>query len=821
MNRMIPFSCKQHVILTITGTKMKNRISLFVLLFLLLALPLRADELVLSNGEKHYGKVLRQSNSQLVFSRNGTIKSYSMDQVQFVRTNLPPAEEFRRRMKQAKKDGKKQQLQVCKWGKKQGLTGKVIPHLKTLADQVATRQEARTLLQKLGYRKYNQKWVSQETFYKKSGYVKYLGKWMTRTKKYRLVRKARIKKRYRTQKEHIKQQKKELRKKKKSIRKKMMETSVDIRKLDTAIGAAQKIRKKIHGGFAKIRRKLAKFEPKYLNQVKPIFKEKRKQLKEGVKKEKKLIEGRARLIRTLREKFKESFDREMSFSKHDFDRLKAVAPDKVRELKDILEKVKDPSVPRTKNMQAIKKTVDRKMKHLKQMKNHLGEIRDEIKNLKGKVSNLVEKGKKLLKKMKKKEKKANQKGNNLSSFLYGIIGRRIKSRLREGKEGLKKLKNGVNTLNNGISRISSGIPDLKFGKKQIQRVIEGEKKIKRKISKATQLYQPAGKMIKLKSAGHDPSNPQEMKAVKEMTYERTALMRAIAGAKSFYLIDDFRQADSVKELKSVFDRLRRDLRGRLVGGLNKAYRKRRELKGNLKTVNRKIKEKKLQKRFKKDFLSWLKHEKKRLRRSNCIQNTILKPRKRKLEQWKDRAVFLVNYSSPNAVPEDQQSLLPPVPDVPFQKFHQNKQDHLGSEITFRALFEKNAETDGQFVAVVHQKTARQLTSRTGKLAQDSSNNAPSSNKPSDAKQNSKNNKQSDPKQDKKQSYLMPVVISGDISPDQIVGNEIRISGEMVGTTTMKMNGREQSHLMIHAKEIRPIKPEIPSFKEAFLECRGN
>lgn len=474
----------------------------------------------------------------------------------------------------------------------------------------------------------------------------------------------------------------------------------------------------------------------------------------------------------------------------------------------ILREIKKDEVP-AENPNGVEDIVNKKIDNLKTMSEHLEQMKKKIKKAKNSVERRVNRGRKILKKLQKNREKAHQEGDWLTELGMTLAIRTAKNKLSKGVRGINALEGGIEKLKNGKQILEDGKSDLQKARKKLNLVIDNRDKLQDGLK---ELKNPVKTKISVKTQkiipNQKPGEPYTIKmGTQKVEVKKDLYRKLISKVRDPELHAKFANANSFQEVYQTFDKMQDSLLTRIAKGLNKAYRKRRELHDKMKKVKKKITLKKEQKTFSTSFQDVLQMERKEIRRGKCIQKKMLRPRKDHLRLWKDRATFILNHPRTEPLPKKNVPDLPSATEIDLR----SKKDLQNKEVEVHGLFLTDRDKSNQFVVLVKQKmTQPAMNDRNN--PEDSLQSGKNPQKPKKQKGKNKNNQ-------KTKYRLMPVVVSGSKKPARTrTGSELKIEGTISGTTNPSdgMKG-----VKINAEDTSLQKPEIPTFSEAFVQCRRN
>jgi hypothetical protein len=142
---------------------------------LLLASPAAADEIHLSSGAVHEGKVTDLGDSYRV-TRAGSSAVYPKFMVKDVVFKKTDEETYAERTRQIKEDDAEARLALARWCLERKLPALAQAEYRRIISANPDHEEARAAL---GHRRHNDKWMSEDEINASKGLVKHNGRWVT------------------------------------------------------------------------------------------------------------------------------------------------------------------------------------------------------------------------------------------------------------------------------------------------------------------------------------------------------------------------------------------------------------------------------------------------------------------------------------------------------------------------------------------------------------------------------------------------------------------------------------------------------------------
>lgn len=141
-------------------------------LFLSLALPAGADEVVLRNGAAFSGSV-REDGDRVVLELDFGTMSFRRSEVREIRRSDDPLKELEQRLKSAK--DAKSLYETAVWAREKGLNGRANDLLRKVIALEPGHGEARKAL---GFEQVNGLWLEGDELRVAKGYVRHQGRWL-------------------------------------------------------------------------------------------------------------------------------------------------------------------------------------------------------------------------------------------------------------------------------------------------------------------------------------------------------------------------------------------------------------------------------------------------------------------------------------------------------------------------------------------------------------------------------------------------------------------------------------------------------------------
>ena len=148
----------------------------FIVIVVLAAAPVLADEVILRGGGSMTGQIVDQTaDSVTVDIGYGTITAKMSNVVKIIKSTSP-LQEYRERAAKIPADDTEAWRKLAQWAHGQALSTQAHEAWRHVLAVLPDDQEANTAL---GMVQLNGKWVTKEESYEARGYVQFEGKWMT------------------------------------------------------------------------------------------------------------------------------------------------------------------------------------------------------------------------------------------------------------------------------------------------------------------------------------------------------------------------------------------------------------------------------------------------------------------------------------------------------------------------------------------------------------------------------------------------------------------------------------------------------------------
>lgn len=135
----------------------------------------RADEVLLTNGGKLEGKATRVGDRVVVETTGGTMR---LDAKEVKSITVAPTKDdlYRERVAAAAPKDAAGHLAMADWCKSQGLGALETKHLRTVVELDPDHEAARA---RLGYVRYDGRWLTDDEYHRARGFVKVAGEWVS------------------------------------------------------------------------------------------------------------------------------------------------------------------------------------------------------------------------------------------------------------------------------------------------------------------------------------------------------------------------------------------------------------------------------------------------------------------------------------------------------------------------------------------------------------------------------------------------------------------------------------------------------------------
>jgi hypothetical protein len=133
-----------------------------------------ADEVLLENGGKLVGRATRSGDDVIVKTPTGEFR-VPATQVKSITPGRTVWDEYDEKLKAADQKDAKTQLELGDWCKGKGLTTEGRRHWKKAIEIDPDQADARA---RLGYIRYEERWLTNDEYYKARGFVKVGGEWV-------------------------------------------------------------------------------------------------------------------------------------------------------------------------------------------------------------------------------------------------------------------------------------------------------------------------------------------------------------------------------------------------------------------------------------------------------------------------------------------------------------------------------------------------------------------------------------------------------------------------------------------------------------------
>jgi len=148
----------------------------FIVIAILAAAPVFADDVYLKGGGQITGQIIDQTEDSVTVDIGGGTISAKMSTVLRIETNTSPLQEYRDRAAKITADDAEAWRDLAHWATGYALSSQAREAWRQVAQVLPNDEEANKAL---GMVQLNGQWVTQEESYRAQGYVQFEGKWMT------------------------------------------------------------------------------------------------------------------------------------------------------------------------------------------------------------------------------------------------------------------------------------------------------------------------------------------------------------------------------------------------------------------------------------------------------------------------------------------------------------------------------------------------------------------------------------------------------------------------------------------------------------------
>lgn len=148
----------------------------FIVIAILTAAPVFADDVYLKGGGRITGQIVDQTDDSVTVDIGGGTISAKMSTVVRIETNTSPLQEYRERAAAIRADDTEAWRDLAHWASGYALSSQAREAWRHVVAVLPNDEEANTAL---GMVQLDGQWVTQEESYRAQGYVQFEGKWMT------------------------------------------------------------------------------------------------------------------------------------------------------------------------------------------------------------------------------------------------------------------------------------------------------------------------------------------------------------------------------------------------------------------------------------------------------------------------------------------------------------------------------------------------------------------------------------------------------------------------------------------------------------------